>query len=131
MIRIIPKKTNVSLELFKGISVMDFLVGAIGVILAVLVLCSNLPFKLYLTTAILVVFICLLITIDEDKNYVFLAHIIKHYARPSLAVSHYALDNKVQTDETEQWEEEESEEESPQKSKSKKRVLKNQQRFPI
>ncbi|MCC8015744.1 MAG: ATP-binding protein [Eubacterium sp.] len=132
MTRIIPKKTNVSLELFKGISVMDFLVGAVGVTLAVLVLCSNLPLKLYLTTAILVVFVCLLITIDEDKNYIFLAHIIKHYARPSLAVSHYALDDKVQTDETEQWENEEDEdEEKPsKKSKSKKKSSKKSAEVP-
>ncbi|MCD8091179.1 MAG: hypothetical protein LUD81_11280 [Clostridiales bacterium] len=90
--RIIPKKTRVSLELFKGVSIADFCVAAVGVILAVLVVCSNLPFKLYTLAAILIIFVGLLISIDEDKNYVFLAHIIKHYARPSKAESHYSVD---------------------------------------
>ncbi|MCD7854507.1 MAG: ATP-binding protein [Clostridiales bacterium] len=131
MMRIIPKKTNVSLELFKGISVLDFLVGGVGVTLAVLVLCSNLPFKLYLFTAILIIFIGLLISIDEDKNYIFLAHIIKHYARPGLAESHYAVDDKLHQDEAEQWEEEEEEEETTsKKGKGKKKAAKKAAEIP-
>ena len=46
--RIIPKKTNVSLELFKGISIADFSVAALGITLGVLVLCSDIPFKFYI-----------------------------------------------------------------------------------
>ncbi|MCD8089619.1 MAG: ATP-binding protein [Clostridiales bacterium] len=127
--RIIPKKTNVSLELFKGISVADFLVGAVGVTLAVLVVCSNLPFKMYLVAAILILFVGLLISIDEDKNYVFLAHIIKHYSRPSFAESQYSVDEKVKKEEEEQWEEEE-EEETEKKGKGSKKAPKGRVEVP-
>ncbi len=88
-LRIIPKKTRVSFELFRGISIADFVVGAVGFTLGVLVLCSELPFKLTLLTIVIVVFVLLLVSVDEDRNYVFLGHIIKHYARPTHVFSNY------------------------------------------
>lgn len=117
--RIIPKKTKVNLELFKGISIADFFVGAVGIALAALVLCSNLPFKLYLITGIIIVFTVLLITVDEDKNYVFLGYIIKHFSRPSKVKSQYNIDEKLNDGESDQWEEIE-EEGTEKKGKPKK-----------
>lgn len=107
--RIIPKKTKVNLELFKGISLADFFVAAIGITLAALVLCSNLPFKLYIITGIIIVFVILLIAVDEDKNYVFLGYIIKHFSRPSVVKSQYKLDEKLSEDEEDKWEEDNGE----------------------
>ncbi len=107
--RIIPKKTKVSLELFKGVSVADFLVAAVGITLAALVLCSELPLKLYIITGIIIIFTVLLITVDEDKNYVFLGYIIKHLSRPSKVESSYSLDAKIAFDEDDSWEEKEDE----------------------
>lgn len=104
MMRIIPKKTRVSLELFKGISIADFCVAAIGITLAALVLCSNLPYKLYIITGIIIVFVLLLISVDEDKNYVFLGYIIRHYSRPSKVISQYKIDEKFIGNEDDQWE---------------------------
>ncbi len=117
--RIIPKKTKVSFELFKGISIADFIVAAIGFTLAILVLCSNLPFKLILLTIVIVVFVILLVSIDEDKNYVFLGHIIRHYSRPTHVSSEYAVDDKLNTEESDDWEEGAEEEEKPSKAKKK------------
>jgi hypothetical protein len=118
-LRIIPKKAKVSLELFKGVSLGDFCVGAIGISLATLVLCSNLPWKLYIITGIAVVFILLLLAIDEDKNYVFIGHIIKHFARPHEISSHYSLDDRMNKAEEDNWEGEE-EEPAEENKKSKK-----------
>ncbi len=115
--RIIPKKTKVSFELFKGISIADFAVAAIGFTLAVLVLCSNLPFKFTLLTITIVVFVILLVSVDEDRNYVFIGYIIRHFSRPTHVSSVYALDEKIGGDkEDEKWEEEE---ETPAKKKKK------------
>ncbi len=122
--RIIPKKTKVSFELFKGISIADFAVGAVGFTLAVLVLCSNLPFKLALLTTIIVVFVILLVSIDEDKNYVFLGYIIKHYSRPNHVSSEYALDEKLSNGDEEEWEEQEDEEKENSDGRKKKKKKK-------
>jgi hypothetical protein len=120
-LRIIPKKAKVSLELFKGISLGDFCVAAIGISLATLVLCSNLPWKLYIITGIAVVFILLLLEIDEDKNYVFIGHIIKHFARPHEISSQYSLDARMNKAEEDNWEgNEEDKVEEKQKSKKTK-----------
>jgi hypothetical protein len=120
-LRIIPKKAKVSLELFKGISLGDFCVAAIGISLATLVLCSNLPWKLYIITGIAVVFILLLLEIDEDKNYVFIGHIIKHFARPHEISSQYSLDARMNKAEEDNWEgnEEDKVEEKQKKQKDK------------
>lgn len=115
--RIIPKKTKVSFELFRGISIADFAVGAVGFTLAVLVLCSELPFKLAVLTAVIVVFVLLLVSVDEDRNYVFLGHIIKHYARPTHVFSEYEPYNDT---ENENWEGSEDEDKKNKKAKSKK-----------
>ena len=43
--RIIPGKTKVDIELFRGVSVWDLLVGAIALIMTALIAASNLPYK--------------------------------------------------------------------------------------
>lgn len=117
--RIIPKKAKVSLELFKGVSLGDFCVAAIGIALAALVLCSNLPWKLYIITGIAVIFILLLLAIDEDKNYVFIGYIIKHFARPREISSHYSLDDKLNNDSEDNWEADDEEDKTAEKTKKK------------
>ena len=46
MQRLIPNKTKVSVELFRGVTIGDVIVGGIGMLMLVLVIISNLPFKL-------------------------------------------------------------------------------------
>ena len=41
--RVIPKKTNVRLELFPGLEVIDVVVGGIGAALTVMLLMANIP----------------------------------------------------------------------------------------
>ena len=51
--RVIPKRTKVRLELFKGIEVVDVLVGAAGVGLAISLMFSNLPGKYIMMVIVL------------------------------------------------------------------------------
>ncbi len=78
--RLIPGKTKVQIELFKGISLWDMLVAGIGILLALFVLISSLPGKFYFIMGIGLVFIALLIRMDTIPNYRYLLQILRHYS---------------------------------------------------
>ncbi len=78
--RLIPGKTKVQIELFKGISLWDMLVAGIGILLALFVLISSLPGKFYFIMGIGLVFIGLLIRMDTVPNYRYLLQILRHYS---------------------------------------------------
>ena len=79
--RVIPKRTKVRLELFKGIEVIDVLVGAAGVGLAISVLFSNLPGKYPLTIILLLLTVALVVPLDDDKGYTFILYTIRFFSR--------------------------------------------------
>ena len=54
--RIIPKKTKVAMEFFKGVELMDVAVGLIGAVIATAVFMSNLPFKLWIIIGVVIIF---------------------------------------------------------------------------
>ena len=76
--RIIPKKTKVSTEFFRGISLWDILVGFFGILVMFLVFLSSLPGKLWIELALFFLFGLLLVRIDEDPNYKFLLQLVRH-----------------------------------------------------
>ncbi|MBQ2829923.1 MAG: ATP-binding protein [Oscillospiraceae bacterium] len=76
--RIIPKKTKVSTEFFRGLSIADILVGFLGVLIMFLVFISSLPWKLWIELAIVFVFGLLLARIDSEPNYIFLLQLLRH-----------------------------------------------------
>ena len=53
--RIIPKKTKVSMEFFKGVEIPDVMVGILGAAIVLSVVFSNLPYRMYIAGAIEVV----------------------------------------------------------------------------
>ena len=77
--RLIPGKTKVQVELFKGISIWDIIIGVVGGGLAIAVLLSGLPGRFYIIIGILVVFAALLVRLDATPNYVYLLHILRHF----------------------------------------------------
>ena len=87
MQRLIPNKTKVNVELFRGVTVGDLIVGGIGMIMLVLVVISNLPFKLAFCLAVVGLTALLLIRLDEQPNYIYLLHILsflgykRHFGR--------------------------------------------------
>ena len=80
--RIIPGNTKVRIELFKGISLTDMVVGGIAALVAVLIVGSSLPFKWIIGIVHIAIWGLLLVRIDSEPNYVFVLHILKHFWFP-------------------------------------------------
>ena len=81
--RLIPGKTKVQIELFKGVSLADVLVGAVTIVLLILIFLSSLPLRLYIALAVLLVAALLLARLDTVPNYVYLLHILRHLSYPT------------------------------------------------
>ena len=80
MNRLIPGKTKVQVELFRGVKIGDIIVSAIGLAMIILVLVSSLPYKLAFSVGIVLVAAVLLIRMDANPNYRYLMHVIAHFA---------------------------------------------------
>ena len=80
MARLIPGKTKVKVELFKGIRVTDVLVGLVAFLMLVFVLISSLPFKFYFVLGIVLIAGALLMRMDGVPIYTFLLHMLRHFA---------------------------------------------------
>ncbi|MBR6405191.1 MAG: DUF87 domain-containing protein [Lachnospiraceae bacterium] len=79
MQRMIPEKTKVRVELFRGVTIGDLIVGAIGIGLLILVLISNLPYKVAFCIAIIAIAALLLVRMDSVPNYQYIGHILSYY----------------------------------------------------
>jgi DNA helicase HerA-like ATPase len=80
--RIIPKNTRVRIEFFKGLDLIDAVIGLVGVVFLVVLFTSNIPFRYWLMLGVLMFFGLLLLKLDNQKIYVMLVHLIKHLALP-------------------------------------------------
>lgn len=86
---LIPKKTKVKTEIFRGISIADMIIGAVAMTLIVLQSLSSFSgtAKWVIGGIIAFITVFLLIRIDNEPNYIFILHILnhltftKHYAR--------------------------------------------------
>ncbi len=76
--RIIPKKTKISIELFKGVSLTDILVGLLFVSLAVLAATSSFAGRLYVAAALAVLGVMLLSHIGDEPNYMYFLSILRY-----------------------------------------------------
>lgn len=79
--RIIPKKTKVAMEFFKGVEVPDVFVGIIGITIVISVVFSNLPFRLYIGAAIAVMFGASVVPVEGEKAYMMIYNFLKYLAR--------------------------------------------------
>lgn len=79
--RIIPKKTKVTMEFFKGVEIPDVLVGIIGISIVISVVFSNLPFRLWIGIAIAVLFGASIVPIEGEKAYMMIYNFLKYLAR--------------------------------------------------
>lgn len=79
MKRLIPGRTKVNIELFKGVSLTDMAVAAVALVLLALIAVSNLLYKIYLMLAVVFVAALLLVRVDEDEGfYKYLVNIARH-----------------------------------------------------
>lgn len=80
--RVIPKKTNVRLELFRGLEVVDVFVGGIGLGITVLLLLANIPGHIYIAILTAIITAALVIPVDDDKGYLMLLYFMRYIGRP-------------------------------------------------
>lgn len=80
--RIIPKKTKVETEIFKGFSIIDILVGLFGAFVCIALITSNLPYRWWIAIGVLVVFVFLLMPLDDERIYMLFIHLLRHFAIP-------------------------------------------------
>ena len=80
MARLIPGKTKVKIELFKGIRLADIFVGLITFLMLVFVLISSLPYKLYIVIGIVFLAGVLLMRTDGVPIYTYLLNMLRHFA---------------------------------------------------
>ena len=76
--RLIPSKTKVEIELFKGVTLADILVGGVALVMIVLVLISSLPGRIFVCFGIALLAVGLLVRLDAVPNYLYLLHILRH-----------------------------------------------------
>ena len=79
--RIIPKKTKVAMEFFKGVEVPDVLVGILGVAITMSIIFSNIPNQWIFASIVGVLFGASIIPIDGDKGYMMIFNGLKYLAR--------------------------------------------------
>ena len=79
---LIPGKTKVKMEIFKGVGIVDILIGVVSAVLLVFLLISNLPHKMIFSLILVLVVAFLLIRIDDEPNYIFVLHIIRYLGYP-------------------------------------------------
>ncbi len=79
--RIIPKKTKVAMEFFKGVEVPDVFVGIIGITIVISIVFSNLPFRLWIGAAVAVIFGASVVPVEGEKAYMMVYNFLKYIAR--------------------------------------------------
>ena len=80
--RLIPGKTKVKIELFRGITLGDIIIGIVTLSLMALVLLSTLPGRTYISVGVLAVGVMLVIRLDQKPNYRLVLDLLKYIAFP-------------------------------------------------
>ena len=80
--RLIPGKTKVKIELFRGVTIGDIVVGIITLALATLVILSTFPFRIGIAIGVLLLGAWLIFRLDTQPNYVIFLNILRYFAYP-------------------------------------------------
>ena len=118
MQRMIPEKTKVRVEIFRGVSVGDLIVGGIGIGFLVLIAISNLPYKVAFFIGVVAIAALLLVRMDGVPNYKYFGHILSFFSYKRKFVRACTDQELVALSEGEQ------EEETPKKKGGKQQNLK-------
>ena len=79
MTRLIPGKTKVEVELFRGVTLGDVIVAGIGIGMLILLVLSNLPHKFGICVGVAAVVGLLLFRMDDQAIYKYLLHVLGHF----------------------------------------------------
>ena len=82
--RLIPGKTKVKIELFRGITLGDIIVGAVTLALVSLIFMSTIPGNSYIAVGILAVGGLMLLRMDDKPIYVMFLGLLRFLAYPKL-----------------------------------------------
>ncbi len=125
--RLIPGKTKLKIELFKGVTLGDVLVGSVGVAAVTLCIISSLPYKWIIGMVILAIFFMLVVRINDDEpSYMFFWHMIKHFNYPK-RYARKETDKKLLNEEDEDQENIETTVDN--KEKSLKEIIKEENKI--
>ena len=80
--RLIPGKTKVKIEIFKGITLVDMIVGFVGMVLVTICAISSLPARWAIAAVVALIFAALLVRLDSDPLYIFLWNMMRYKAYP-------------------------------------------------
>ncbi|MBR6221885.1 MAG: DUF87 domain-containing protein [Lachnospiraceae bacterium] len=80
--RLIPGRTKVKIELFKGVTLADVGVGLVGLCAVTLCVISTIPHRWIVALIIALIFAFLIFRIDEEPIYVFIWHMLRFTAYP-------------------------------------------------
>ncbi len=107
--RLIPGKTKVKIELFRGITLGDVVVGIITVLLAGLVILSTIPGRFYVAIGVIAVGGMLLVRLDSQPNYLTILGLLKYLAYPRrfwrMFSDKHLLSKNSESTKGEQWKE--------------------------
>ena len=92
--RIIPKKTKVRLEFFKGIGVVDLIVALIGLAVIGAIFMSDLPGHRVVAVILLIILVGMIVPIDDDKGYLMVYNAFLYLAR----YKNYERENRIDSD---------------------------------
>lgn len=92
--RIIPGKTKVQIELFKGISIIDMAIALVCIAIIILTLVSSITGNWIIALVEGLISALLLARLDKEPNYIFLLNILRHIGYPRRYQKMY-LDNEL------------------------------------
>ncbi|MBO6159464.1 MAG: DUF87 domain-containing protein [Firmicutes bacterium] len=80
MQRLIPNKTKVRIELFRGVGIGDLIVCAIALLLLVFLVTSNLSWRWWLSLVVIGITALLVVRTDSQPNYVYFLHVLSFFS---------------------------------------------------
>lgn len=82
MVRIIPRKTKVKFEFFRGVTGLDIMLGFIFAAIAAILFAANFEFHIWIGVAWLIIAVSLFFKLaDDDRFYVTLIYLLKYSAQ--------------------------------------------------
>lgn len=74
---LIPGKTNIKTEIFKGFGFIDLIFAAVGIGLVTLVVLSTLPYHYIIAVVVAAIFVFMILKVNDESNYQYMMHILK------------------------------------------------------
>ena len=82
MQRLIPRKTKVKLEFFRGVTILDLILAVIGVVGLIVLFLSNFNHNLIVALVFAIIWVSLFFKVSEDERfYTTIVHLFRFFAQ--------------------------------------------------